>query len=132
MENALGLGSLGFWLFVAAVVLGGIWSDIRKRESQQETLRRIVESGKDVDTAVVSEILSAGQSKTLGRDLRIGGFVVVAASIGLALLGAFLSMVSKDALLPLLGVASLVCCVGIGLLAAAGLVERKYPTTKGD
>lgn len=132
MENALGLGSFGFWLFIAAVVLGGIWSDIRKKESQQETLRRIVESGKDIDTAVISKILSADQSKSLDRDLRIGGFVVIAAAVGLALLGFFLAMVSEDALLPLLGVASLVCCVGIGLLAAARLVERKYPSPKGE
>ncbi|MEM7504223.1 MAG: hypothetical protein AAF417_19440 [Pseudomonadota bacterium] len=131
MDNALGLGSLGFWLFVAAAVLGGIWSDIRKRESQQETLRRIVESGRDVDPALVAKILSSGQSETLERDLRIGGFVVIAAAAGLALLGWFLSATSEDALMPLLGVAALVGCVGIGLLAAAGLVERKYPATKG-
>ena len=131
MDNALGLGSLGFWLFVAAAVLGGIWSDIRKRESQQETLRRLVESGRDIDAALIAKILSSGQSETLGRDLRIGGFVVIAAAAGLALLGWFVSATSEDALMPLLGVAALVGCVGIGLLAAAGLVERKYPATKG-
>ena len=45
MSAAAGLGALGFWLFLAAVVVAGIWFDARKRESDQETLRRIVESG---------------------------------------------------------------------------------------
>ena len=46
MEVLHSLGALGFWIFIAAVVVAGIWGDTRKREIQQETLRRIVESGK--------------------------------------------------------------------------------------
>ena len=33
MEYA-GLAALGFWLFIASVVVGGMWYDIRKKEMQ--------------------------------------------------------------------------------------------------
>ena len=29
MEAAAGLGALGFWLFIAAIVVAGIWFDVR-------------------------------------------------------------------------------------------------------
>ena len=32
--GAIGIGVLGFWLFIAAVVVAGIWEDARKRESR--------------------------------------------------------------------------------------------------
>ena len=40
-----GLAALAFWGFIASVVVAGIWYDIRKRDAQHETVRRIVESG---------------------------------------------------------------------------------------
>jgi hypothetical protein len=53
------LGAFGFWMFIAAVVVGGMWFDTRKREAQQETLRRFVESGKDIDASVVKKMLAS-------------------------------------------------------------------------
>ena len=35
-----GLAALGFWTFIAAIIVAGIWDGIRKREAQHETLRR--------------------------------------------------------------------------------------------
>ena len=40
-----GLAALGFWTFIAAIIVAGIWDGIRKREAQHETLRRMIESG---------------------------------------------------------------------------------------
>ena len=41
MESiGVGLGALGFWGFIAAVVVASYWDGIRKRESQHETIRR--------------------------------------------------------------------------------------------
>ena len=50
-----GLASLAFWGFIAAVVVAGIWYDIRKKESAHETVRRLFESGQPVDQKMVDE-----------------------------------------------------------------------------
>ena len=116
---AAGLGAMAFWLFIAAVVVAGIWNDVRKRESQQETLRRVVESGQKLDKAVLDQLMSAGGSKDLARDLKVAGLIVIFVSPGLAILGWFLEKVDESILPVLIGVAGLVGFVGIGLLVAA-------------
>ena len=34
-----GLAALAFWGFVAALVVGGLWHEAKKREAEHETLR---------------------------------------------------------------------------------------------
>jgi hypothetical protein len=125
MESAAGLGALGFWLFVAACVVGGIWDAARKRESQQETLRRLVESGNDIDTDVLEQVLNAGdKAKNLGRDLKVSGLIVIFVSPGLAIMGLFLARINEEALMPLLGASFLTGFVGIGLLVAGRYADQ--------
>ncbi len=54
---ARGLETLGLFLFLAAVSLGGIWYHVRKREAQHETLRLMIEKGHDVDQALIDKLL---------------------------------------------------------------------------
>jgi len=119
-----GLAAFAFWGFIAAVVVGGIWYSIREKETQHETLRRIIESGQKVDERLVEKIV--GSDRVVHRDLRIGGMITLSTAPGLAILGWFLGRVSEQALTALLGVAGLVGCVGIGLLVAASVAERSY------
>ena len=102
-----GLAAFAFWGFIAACVVGGIWYSIREKETQHETLRRIID-------------------KVVHRDLKIGGYITLSAAPGLVILGWFLSTIQEKVLMPLLGVAGLVACVGIGLLVAAKVAERSY------
>lgn len=122
-----GLLALGFWSFVAAVAVAGIWDGIRKREAQHETLRRMIESGQPVNPALMDRLLSLspGGDERLGRDLKVGGLVALFSSIGLALLAWFVGQVSPQWLLPILGVSALVACIGIGLLAASLVIGRQ-------
>jgi hypothetical protein len=122
-----GLGALGFWLFIAAIIVAGTWYDIRRKESQQETLRRLVESGKDLDLELIEKLVNTGGSKSLERDLKVARLITFSAAPGLLALGYFLSHLSEDILWPLAGVSLLVAFVGAGLYAAAKLVERRYP-----
>lgn len=131
-DVAAGLGAMAFWMFLAAVVVAGIWYDLRRREAQQETLRRIIESGQAVDKELIGQILTASaESSNLGRDLKVGGLIVVFCAPGLAVLGYFLGMLTQAAFLPLIGAAFLVGFVGIGLLVAAWVVEHRYPENQG-
>ena len=123
-DLGMGLAAFAFWGFIAACVVGGIWDSIRKREAQHETLRRMIESGKDVDQALMDKLL--GTAKQVDRDLKISGLIVVCVAPGLAALGILVSRVNANALFPLLGVAALVACVGIGLLVASYVVGRSH------
>jgi hypothetical protein len=124
-STTAGLGALGFWIFIAAVVVGGIWSDIRRRESQQETLRRMIESGQHLDPAVIDQLLEKGDKETQGRDLRVAGLITAAAAPGLAILGLFLGQLNEKVIPALLGVSVLVVFVSVGLFLAARLVESR-------
>ena len=123
-ESVMQFGALGFWLFLAAVVVASIWSGIREKESQHETLRRIIESGKEVDDALLAKV--AGTDGRLDQDLKVAGLIVIFIAPGIALLGFFISLLDSAWLLPLLGVAGLIGFVGIGLLVAARFAERSY------
>jgi hypothetical protein len=45
------------FLFLAAVVVGGIWADSRKESERQETLRRLLDKGEKLDEAQIRELL---------------------------------------------------------------------------
>jgi hypothetical protein len=129
MENigtGAGLAAIGFWLFVAIVVLGGIWDSARKREAQHETLRRMMESDKPIDPQVMDEVLSitgksGADSKDLIASLKLAGVLMLFIAPGLLLLGW-----ATGAFIPLLGVSGLVLCIAVGLLVAANTVARWY------
>ena len=117
-----GLAAFGFWLFVAAAAVGGIWDGIRKRDAEHETLRRMIESGKEPDQELVDKLV--GSRKQPARDLKVAGLIVIFVAPGLALMGWVMSLGEKDVLMPLLGVAGLVAFVGVGLLTAARFLKR--------
>ena len=125
-----GLAALGFWIFVATLVAAGVWSGLRKRESQHETLRRIVESGQPLDEALTDKLLAVSggaESKDLGRDLKVGSYTMFALAPGLALLGVFMGWgLAIELLYILLGVAALLLCLGIGFHFAANMVQKQY------
>ncbi len=123
-----GLGALAFWGFIATVTVAGIWASIRRREIQHETLRRMIESGKEIDQDLVDKLLSVnkGDDTRLDRDLKVSGLIMLFIAPGLAILGWFLSLQSEKALLPLLGVSALVGCISIGLLVASKVIGRWY------
>jgi hypothetical protein len=132
-----GLAALAFWGFLASIIVAGIWYDIRKREAQQETVRRLLESGQPIDDQVMDKLFSlgAGKRERLDRDFKLVGLIMLPAAVGLALLGLVLGLQSADARIPLLGVAALVACVGLGFLAASRMAagwRREDAGTSSD
>lgn len=116
-----GLAAVAFWGFIAAVVVGGIWYAVREKEAQHETLRRMIDSGKDLDEDAVSRVFK--ENRRPERDLKIGGVIAAFAAPGLAVLGWFLRNVSDEAFHALSGVAGLVAFVAAGLLVAARIAK---------
>ncbi|MGB5690177.1 MAG: DUF6249 domain-containing protein [Woeseiaceae bacterium] len=118
----LGIAAFGFWMFIAAATVGGIWDGIRKREAEHETLRRIIESGKQPDQQLMDKLL--GHNKAPERDLKVAGLIVIFVAPGLAVMGWFIGRDDADAFMALLGVSLLVGFVGLGLLTAANFMKK--------
>ncbi len=125
------LAALGFWLFLAAIIVAGIWYDAREKETKQETLRRIVESGNNIDQEVIERILGENSADTLDRDLMVAAYITLSAGVGLLLLGLALGRVDSNALSALMGVSGLALSVGIGLFIASKLVEKRRNRMSG-
>jgi len=125
MGSMTGLAALGFWMFIAAIVVAGIWSDIRKRESQQETLRRVVESGQNIDAALIDKLVGSvkGESNA-DRDLKVSGIITASVGPGLYLLGYFITLGDPEKQRVFIGLALLVGLVGVGLYIAGIMVAR--------
>jgi hypothetical protein len=130
MNGIFGLAAFGFWMFIAAAAVAGIWDGVRKREAEHETLRRMIEAGKQPDPATIDKLL--GHKKEPARDLKVAGLIVSFAAPGLAVMGWFISFASKEALMPLLGVSLLVAFIGAGLLTAAKFLERATRADASD
>jgi hypothetical protein len=128
-----GLAALAFWGFIASVVVAGIWFDIRKREAQHETVRRLVESGQPINNDLMDKLLalSDGSDKRLDRDFKITGLILLPIAVGIALFGLILGAAYPQAQVPLLGSAALVACIGFGFLWVSKVVARWY-SADGD
>lgn len=128
-----GLAALAFWGFLAAVVVAGIWYDIRRRESQQETVRRMIESGREFDAETLDQLLSLSQDrdKRPDEDFRIAALWVLPVAPGLLLLGLILGAAVPEAKAPILGAAALAACLGVGFWIASRIAARWYAAPGG-
>ena len=121
-----GLAAFGFWMFIAAIVVAGIWYDVAKKRAQHETLRRLIVSGQTIDQDMLGKLFSAAadNGERLQRELMVYGLVTLFVAPGIALLAWFLSLQYPPALYPVLGVAVLVGFIAIGLIVAAKVAGR--------
>ena len=83
------IGALGFWIFIAAIVVAGIWQSVRQKAEKHETLRRIVEKTGTIDEAKLHELFkedASDESKPgyAYRGLRIFGTIVMFLGAGIA------------------------------------------------
>jgi hypothetical protein len=125
MEVTAGVAALGFWFFLAALVVAGIWSEARKRESKQETLRRVVESGQQLDIALIDRMLvGSSRNKRPDRELKIAGIITLAVAAGMPVLGWFMSKFNEKIFTVMLGVAMLILFVSVGLFIAGKVSQR--------
>ena len=134
MENltlgiGAGLAALAFWGFVGIAVIAGVWDNIRKRDAQHETIRRLIESGQPLDHELMAKLSLVGNGSEMRQDqaLHITGLWLLPVSVGLGVFGLILGSYQPEALGPLLGVSALTACMGIGFLISAKIARRWYP-----
>ena len=131
MELVASIGALGFWIFLAIVVGGAMWFEARKKESQQETLRRLVESGQNLDSNVVDKMLRSSGNERKDRDLKVAGIITMGVGVGLAVFAWFIGQFDSQAFTALLGVGAMVGTIGIGLLLAGVYMTRAIRDDQG-
>ena len=83
------LSALGFWIFIAAIVVGGMWKESRQNAEKHETLRRIVEKTGEIDEAKLKELFSEAPSEESKpgygyRAARVTGTIVFFIGAGIA------------------------------------------------
>jgi len=90
MEYMGASGNFGFWIFVAALIVGGMWKEQRDKAEKHETLRRIMEKTGTLDEAKLKELFDEATSDDrkpgyVYRNLRIWGTVVMFIGAAMAL-----------------------------------------------
>ena len=128
MGLGAGLATLAFWGFIAVAVLGAFWDGIRKREAQQETLRRLIESGQKIDKELLDTLLlqSDDANKRHDRDFKITALWILPVAVGMLIFALIMGHFYPSTLGPLLGVSGLLASLGIGYLVAAKIAGRWY------
>lgn len=118
---------IALFAFLAIAAVAGIIADYKKRQIVLEPLRAAIERGQPLDPAVVERLMAPEprEEETLNAlHLKVGGIITIAAGVGVAILSYFLGLVDASAFYPVLGVGLVAVCVGVGLMIAAGVVER--------
>ena len=122
-----GLGAAGFWIFIGMVVWATLWSDAKKKESQQATLRQLMERDEPLDEETINRYLSASEDdpakaqRELKVSLTIAAIIMFFLAPGLLVLGWAVGAFSQ-----LLGVAGLLLFLGAGMLVAANVTEKFF------
>jgi len=131
--NDLGLGAglaaMAFWGFIAAVVVAGIWDGIKKRETQHETIRRMVESGQPVDPELIDQLVGRGSYRA-DVDLRITAFWLLPVSAAMLVFGLIMATQYPQTTAPLLGVSGMLAVMGGGFYGASRLAKKWYENDK--
>jgi hypothetical protein len=118
---------IAMFAFLAIAAVAGIVADYKKRQIALEPLRAAIERGQPLDPALVERLMAPEREereKLSPLHLKVGGIIIIAAGIGVAILAYFLSLVEAAALYPVLGGGLVAVCFGAGLLIAGGVVER--------
>ena len=103
-ETVSSLGTLGFWLFMAVLVVAIAWAYVRKTKIRHETLTKIIDSGQNLDREIIETIFPPKEKPQKKPDdpfkgsAEGGGFFFF---IGLAIV--FFALVGEPISYPLLG-----------------------------
>ena len=119
---------------IAGVLIAIITSKQKNRQAKLDFLRKAMESGAAWNPDLIDKVMRPDKATTprkrfpRGQGALVAGVLVIAFGVGYAILAYLIGIASPEALLPMLGVASLFVCTGIGLL----VVSRVLRSKRGD
>ncbi len=115
-----GFGVDFFWLFILAIVLGGIVSRIIRSAQREKTIRAAIEKGVSLDPATLHSLQASAPSPQDSRNgLLTGAIVTFFVGCGLGVMGYFISLNGDGRVLhAMAGVGGLMWCISLGLLVA--------------
>ena len=119
---------VAFWIFVASVVVAGIWYAYARNRETQKTIRLAIEKGVQLDDAFVDKLVMRESGNP--EDYYIGGLICLACAIGLPILGYFIGRIAPEAFFPIVGAGVLVGLIGISLLLCGKLIDRRGKAVK--
>ena len=70
--------------------------------------------------------MTSGEGKRLDRDFKVSALYILPIAVGMAVFGYILGLQYPAAMAPLLGVAALLACLGIGFWIASKIIARWY------
>jgi hypothetical protein len=127
-------GDVGFWIFIAALVVAGMWHDAQEKAAKHETLRRLVEKTGTIDEAKLKELFDDSESASKPgyayRGLRVCGVIVMFIGAGIAAFFLVAALLGKvfglthmftdiTGLMAGIAVAAGVAVVGLGLFLSS-------------
>jgi hypothetical protein len=122
-------------LAIAGVLIAIIISSQKNKQAKLDFLRNAMERGVEWNPELIDKVLrpnraAAGkQALPRGQGALVAGIIVIAFGAGYAILGCLIALTSPDARLPMLGVASLFFCTGIGLLIVSRVLRKERSVT---
>ena len=125
-------GALGFWLFIAALVVAGYWKETREQAEKHETLRRMIEKTGSVDEATLQKLFTSAKEEKRApgrqfRGLRIAGTIIVFIAAGLAIFFITIGTIfehERSHAMAALGVAAGVALLGVGVFVSSRFAEQ--------
>jgi hypothetical protein len=120
---------LAFFTMIVGIVLIGVWGSVQARREANETIRRAIDSGQQLDAETLSSLNKPVRSPQ--ADMR-GGVIMMFLGLGLALAGAVAGGVFGGGFDPNAGTgmfiaAAIVGFIGIGQFVAGMMRSKKDP-----
>jgi hypothetical protein len=91
----MNIGAAAFWIFLAAIIIAGIWRKKHNEAMRHETIRFLIEKNQKIDEAQLSQLLNpppppppewlTGTPGDSYRVLRVFGTIVMFIALGLTI-----------------------------------------------
>ena len=117
-----------FWIFIASIVVAGIWYAHARNREVQKTIRLAIEKEVPLDAAIIDKL--AIRESGNPEDYYIGGFISLACGIGLPIMGYFIGRIAPEAFYAIAGAGVLVFLIGISLILCGMMIGRRIKAVK--